>query len=298
MKTLTIKDNGYKLPIGVLSTADGNGKGKRLIRDFTLRPYKSSIDRNISDWIEANESKYPTRAVFIAARVAKFVSLICSQFGDTAWALDKDKNSTPEQELAIYGMYYCDVMYVYYMARIAALGPSYEFPYVCPDKKCAAHGGSKIIFDLSSTDVDILEDNDPLDKWIRLIHPFKNREGRLVKKLKLAPARWGLTSQPDFYGATEGVSVSILRECVRAIDSQDGNYELTNEEIDEIHHTDVINIDRMTKTLAPGLDLQTKVECICGKTLLNPVNWTPDFFLGSSLPISETESVCETTSTA
>ena len=297
MKTTTIKENGYKLPIGVLST-DGDRKGK-LIRDFSLRPYKSSIDRNISDWMEANESKYPTRSVFIAARVAKFISLICSQFGDKAWALDKDKNSTPEQELAVYGMYYADVFYVYYMARIAALGPQYEFPYVCPDKKCKANEGSTIIFDLSTTDVDILEDNDPLEKWVTLSHPFKNRDGRLVKKLKIAPARWGLTSRPDFYGATTvGVSVSILRECVRQIDSQEGNYELIDDEIDEIHHMDIINIDRHTKTLAPGLDLQTKVTCICGQIILNPVNWTPDFFLASSLPISETESVYETTSTA
>ncbi len=293
MKKITVSECGYKLPIGVLST---NGKG--LVRDFTLRPYKSSVDRHIADWVETNESKYSRPGTLIAARVSKFVSLICSQVGDVAWALDKDKNSTPEQELAVYGMWYADVMYVYFMARIASLGKDYEYPYICPDKKCAANKGSKITFDLSTADVDILEPNDPLQKWVELKFPFKNRAGRLVKKFRIEPARWHITLQPDFYGkSADGVSYTILQDCVRGIDGQDGRYELTTDEIDEINHADVINIDRQTKSLAPGIDLQTKIECICGRLIVNPLNWTPDFFFGSSYPISEISNVSETTST-
>lgn len=279
MKRTTLGELGMQLPIGT-------PKGKKFDKGFALRPYKSIIDRHLGNWKEANAKKYPG-SLIVAAQIPKFVSLICTEFGGKAYPQTKDFDSTPDQELSLYQAFHADVMYAYIMARVA-ISPDLELNPTCPG--CGK--SFKIVFDLNTLDVDILEDGDALEKVIELKHPFKLRDGKLCKAVKVRPIQWAAMMQPGvFSGQMDQVSYSALTGCICGVDCIEGPYTMIESEVDEIHRIDSMRISAVAGTQAAGVDLETNVTCPhedCGVTITNPLNWTHDYFFGSSFPMSET----------
>jgi hypothetical protein len=287
LRRTTIGELGAKLPIGTLT-------GRQLTKDFQLRPYKSRIDRAVGDWLEANAAKYSSPAVREAARVAKFCSLICSQFGDKAFALTAEGDSTPEAEVTIYSRWYADIMYLYVFARIQALGPQLEVSFVCPRCKKSAKG----IYDLNTMEVDVIDDAADLEKWIDLTRPFKDRNTQRISRLKMRPITWATMLKPGvFSGVMDQITQAGLEDSICGTDANPETG-LTLQEIDEIERIDVVKLNHETQDLAAGLELKTSVACPhdndngepCGHVDEDAMNWTFDYFFGSSLPMSATAS--------
>lgn len=280
MRKTTLGEQGQKLPIGVRN-------GRAFNKDFTLRPYKSFIDRHLGDWDEAAEGKYKAGAK-VAARIPKFLSLICESFGGVAMPLDDKRNSPAESELKFWGYTYADVMYAYIYSRLATLGPDLEVRFTCQNPKCKVQ--QRAVFDLRTLEVDVLEEGDEYESWVVLKEPIKLRDGKLARKVRVHPVLWSSLMQPGvFSGLMSQVSFSALAGCIAGVDAVEGAYQLIPSELDEIGRQDVININRKAGLLAAGIDLETSVDCAaCKTTHKDPLNWTFDFFFGSSLPISET----------
>jgi hypothetical protein len=280
MRKTTLGEYGQKLPIGVRTDRQFN-------KDFSLRTYKSVVDRHLGDWDEANEGKFASAAAKLAGRIPKFLSLICEDYGGIALPPDPEGNSTPEQELRFYQAYYADVMYAYVYARLV-LDHRMEIPFTCQNKSCKHR--QRGIFDLRSLEVDVMEEGDEIERWIKLKEPFKTRDGKQVTKVCIQPILWSSMLQPGvFSGLMSQVSYSALKGCIAGVDCMEGNYQLTDAELDQVSRIDVVTINRLAGTMAAGIDLETDVECAkCGHVHVDALNWTFDDFFGSSLPISET----------
>jgi hypothetical protein len=289
LRRTTIGEQGPKLPIGTL-------QGNQLVKDFQLRPYKSRIDRALGDWLEANQSKYSSAPVLEAAKVAKFCSLICAQLGSRAMALTTDGDSPPEAEVGMYSAWYADVMYLYVFARIQALGPQLEVNFVCP----ACNQPAKGIYDLNTMEVDVIDDAADLSSWAQLQRPIRDRNGKKVSKLKLRPITWATMLKPGvFSGVMDQITQAGLEDCICGTDATEGESMLTQGEIDDLERIDIVGLNHQTQNLAAGLELKTSVTCPhvdtttekpCGYTDEDAMNWTFDYFFGSSLPISATAS--------
>jgi hypothetical protein len=278
MHKTTMGEQGQKLPVGVR-------EGRSIHRDFSLRAYKSYIDRHMGDWDETAEGRYTSRAAKIAARIPKLLSLLCESFGGVAMPLDDKRNSTAESELKFWSFSYADVMYAYIYARIASLGPLIEVPFTCG--KCKK--SQRAVFDLNTLELDVLDDDDEYERTVKLADPFKLRDGKLVRALRVHPVPWSAAMEPGvFSGQMHQISFAAIAGSISGVDCVEGPYQMTPQEMDEISRRDTININRRAGTLAAGIDLETTLECPCGVKHTSGLNWTFDYFFGSSLPMSET----------
>lgn len=278
MRKTTLGEYGQKLPIGVPN-------GRTFNKDFSLRTYKSVIDRHLGDWEEKNEGKFSSGAAKLAGRVPKFLSLICSEYGGVAFPPDDHGDSTPEQELKFYSYFYADVLYAYVFARYL-MDARLEVPFTCDKCKTKQRG----IFDLGSLDVDVMEEGDEVERWVKLSDPFKTRAGKTVQKVRVRPVLWSAMMQPGvFSGLMSKISYSALKGCIAGVDCMEGDYQLTEKELDVVSRVDVVRINRLAGTVAAGIDLETNVACCkCEHVYVDALNWTFDDFFGSSLPMSET----------
>ena len=281
MRKTTLGEYGQKLPIGVMD-------GGTLNRDFTLRTYKSAIDRHLGNWDEANEGKYQLPATMLAARITKFMTLICESFGGAAIPLDTDGNSGAEHEARFYQYYLEDILYAYVYARMI-MDHRLEISFTCSECKTT----QRRMFDLRTLDVEVVEDGDSIEQWVKLKHPFKTRTGEQVRKVRVYPASWSAMTQPGvFSGSMSHRNYSALSSCISGIDCVEGDYRLTKKELDELSHVDGITIGRLAGiTSSIGIDFRTNIECSkCKSIHTGMLDWTFDYFFGSSLPMLETVS--------
>lgn len=278
MKTTTVGRRGMMLPIGV-PKQDGT-----LEQSFTLRPYKSRIDRHLGHWRDANLRKFgEDQGQLLAHMTAKFVSLILESVGGKTVSVTEDLNSTPQAELEIHQWALADVLYVYYMARITSLGSDLVVSLSC--QRCTWAGQQS--FDLNTADVSYAESGKELDLWVDLKKPFTSREGQKIRSVRIGPVRWTTLSKP---GALQNrMSELGYHSLIDAIYGINGNakdpYTLTTDELDEMEKVDRIRIDLAVGAASPGVDLKTTVACPkCGTLIVDPLNWTYDHFFGDSVP--------------
>lgn len=286
MYQTTVGELGFKLPIGILD-------GKKLKKDFALRPYKSVIDRHLADWAEVNQAKL-SPGPFLAGHVAKFLGLIVSEIGGKAITVTSDRNSAPETELQVYSWFLADVIQILIAARIAALGQNLEVPIACP--KCKHEGRG--VFDLNSITVNVLEDKDQIERWVSISRPFPLRDGTPCRKVKVRPLRWSAMAKPGVMSGNQGsVNYASLEDAICAVNGKEDEYSIVPSEIDEIERVDVVSINRGAGRLQAGADLETRIVCPgknkngdpCDHTFVDPLRWSHDHFFGSSVPQPEPE---------
>lgn len=277
MKTVTLKELGPQLPIGILDDK------KKLHKGFQLRPYKARVDRIMSTWRETNDSYQQL--------VPKFVSLLVTRAGPESYSLTKDGDTTPEDVARIHGWYLADVIYAYLWARVQ-LTEKIMLPYSCPLPACGSAGALEA--DLSSVEVVVIETAGELMQWVDLRDGIKLQHGpgagKTCRRLKLKPPTYRALLLPGQGMVSVGeLSPSILREMVVGTDVvRNQQHLLTDEEIDDISKVDMLLLDKASESIAAGVKLHTELNCPqCGA--LSPVSdtvWLFDYFFGSSVPTS------------
>lgn len=277
MRATTLGELGASLPIGVVD-------GKVLKKDFTLRPYKSWVDRTLGLWREANQGKH------IALLVAKYMSLVVESAGGVTYPLTTERDSLPAQEFAFHGWWYADVMYAYLYSRVQTVGSKIAVPYSCPMRtasgpaRCDAAGIK--IADLNSIEVDVAESPSELEVWVDLTRGFQLRKGQTCKKLKLRPIKFRaqMLAGSGAVGV-DSVGYNHFRDAVCAVDCIEGEYVLIDQEIDEIEKIDTLRVDRQANKVAAGASLRTHLDCPkCGAKIVNALDWDFDSFFDSSVP--------------
>lgn len=280
MRVTTLGELGPKLPIGF-------PKNKQLVKDFDLRPYKTKVDRCLGLWKEANENLY-TPGQLLACQVAKFISLICSSAGGVALPVSDKGDSLPETELKIHNWYFADVLYLYLYARVKELGKTLVHPVACPNGSCAFFSESAQ-FDLTTIDVRTADTVDELSEWYTLESPFLIRDSQTqCKSVKIEPIRWSVMAQPGMLDSTSSnLTLKSLQSAICAINGDNNNeYRFTDSEMDEMSRRDRVLINRKAGSMAAGVSLETNIKCPkCGTPIVNPLNWTFDYFFDASLPL-------------
>jgi len=281
MYTTTIKELGPKLPIGRI-------QGNTLLKDFSLRPYKSRIDRFMNIWREQNEGQHQ------ALLSAKFLSLVVESFAGEALPLiaeGKEKgNSTPEVMLKVLDWYWADAMYVYLYSRITTLSEFIEVPFACPMSKCGFKGMLKP--NLLTTEVVVMESPEELFHWVKMRRGFKvNQNKHHVQELKLQPVKFKTLLAPGaVMEGVESLGYNQFRDSIAELKGVDRNYVITDEEIDEIERIDTLMVDRQAGKVSAGPKLRTTLECPkdkCGGRIINALDWSFDSFFDSSVPLGE-----------
>lgn len=277
MKTYTLQDLGPRLPIGI----PHNGG---LQKSFTLRPFKTKIDRHLAKWIKDNADRDPL--VLEAMKVGKLISLLVSSVGDMAFAVDEKGNSPAEQEAKIYNWFMADVMYLYMYARCQAVGSKMTLPIACPNCK---YSTTDAVFDLNHTEVLVVEDVKQLTKWIKLQDPFLLRDGKTrVNSVKLGPVKWSTYCKPGVLDAEiDTFDPDSLRDSICAINNDDQRaYTMTDAEIDELSKRDFTRINQTTAEVSAGPDIRTVIPCpSCNFPITSPLQWTYDFFFDGSFHV-------------
>lgn len=270
-RVTTVGELGATLPIGIVD-------GRKLKKDFSLRRYKSWIDRHMNLWREEHQGER------MGLLVAKLLSLLVESVGDDHFSLKDDKNSTPEQLLKVLKLHYADAMYMYIYARIQAVGNEIELPYVC--ERCG--NGGLAIADLNTLEVKVWDEPQYLQQWVELRDPITLRSGRAAKKVELRPITLQAQTVPGADSAS--LSYAALREAICGVDCESGYYNILDSELDELVKLDMVRLDRRANSLSAGPNLRTSIECKspkCGAKIKEAFNWGYDTFFGSSIPLSQ-----------
>lgn len=272
MITTTVKELGMQLPVGVL-------KDGKLEKAFSLRPYKSKVDRYLNIYREANEGRT------MAHLAAKFLSLIVESAGGVAYPLAQSGDSTVDSEGKIYSWYFADVLYAYLYSRIVNVSELIEVPYRCP--RCGTKGIAKA--DLWTTEVKVIEKVEELSTWVDLNDGFKLENGKTCKRIKLHPVKYqAMFAAGSGNSGVGGLSYAQLRESIAAVDETPPGYTIKDSEIDDIGKMDMLRIDRQAAIVSAGPDMRTSIDCPkadCGVQIKDALNWAFDPFFDSSVPL-------------
>lgn len=276
MIVTTLKEWGPRFPIGFPSKDS-------LAKDFSLRPFKARIDRHLGNWKEANGARY-NAGQLLAMQTAKLLSLLVSKAGGADLSLLDDGDSSAASELAIQKWFFSDVLYAYVFARVQNLGPELEAPLSCPMQNCKFSGVGQ--FDLNTVEVRAAETRSDLTSWVDMKRPFLLRDGTMCKSVRVDPIRWSSMTRPGVMSGNMGaIALASLQDAIGAVNRKDEAYTLIESELDEIEKIDRVRIDRIAGGLVAGVDMTTTIPCPkCKAPIVNPLDWTYDFFFGSSLP--------------
>lgn len=281
MRTTTIKEQGAKLPLGIL-------KGGKLVKDFVLRPHNAKVDRLLNIWREANKGQH------IAWEVCKYLSLVVASIGDEALPLDASGDTAVESVNRFMELNFGDVMYLWMYARIMAVEELCEIGYKCP--RCLI--SSKLTIDLWGTEVVAIDDPKEMERWLTLKVGFTLAAGKKSKEVCVRPAPFSsLLVEGATAGSTDSIGYAQLRECIVRLKGVDGQHILTDEEIDTLPKMDWLRLDRNAGKTTGGPKMRTPFMCEgtieedgkepkpCGNAMAHALDWSYDSFFDSSVPL-------------
>jgi len=275
MIVTTVKERGLRLPVG--KVVDGH-----LVQTFTLRPYKSWVDRAMGNWRQANQGRE------LPYLVAKYLSLVVAEACGRAFSLTDDRDSLPEVELGILEWPMVDVFYAYLMSRISAVTSLVAIPFTCP--QCRTEH-SNVTYDLSNMRVECADEIKDIRCVVPLRDGFRLADGTQATSVTLSPAPWRVMLIPGVLGGGLGtIEYQHLRETIVEVNGE--SRMLLESELDDMGKLDRVLIDRKAGGLVSGPSLQTVAECTgerkdgtpCRYVHSRTLVWTFDDFFESSVP--------------
>ncbi len=276
MHTKTVGELGSTLPIGFYSE-----QSKQLVKSFSLRPYKSKVDRMMNIWREANEGKH------IAWLVTKFMSLIVEEYGGNHFSLDEKGDSADEFMTKILDWHFSDVLYMYLWARIQVCNEM-TVSYGCPNTDCTLQTAEARI-DLKTVEVSVVDTLEECRFWVKLRDGFRLANGKRCTKIELQPVPFRTVL---LQGGTQGnvddsLGYNQLREAIVSVDGGGDRYILTDDELDEMTKIDQLILNSSAGKLTAGPKMRTTIQCDkCNNPIERALDWRFDHFFDSSIPVS------------
>ena len=166
MKTVTLKEQGPVLPIGIL-------KGDELVRDFDCKSWTMAQEKIIG----GKRTDDLNQGQFTSIILANMISVLAGEkFGE---------KPEPHRLLAINQMAMSDVLYMYIYLRYVALGKDLSMPIVCG----SCRNNIKFKADLETLSVRVKESKDELTRNVKLQDGFE-LGGKVRKNLVIQPTKW------------------------------------------------------------------------------------------------------------
>jgi hypothetical protein len=265
MKDVTLKDQGAKLPIGIV---DDNGV---LHKDFTVKRWTAKQERELGKLRQENKS------VSMAEHIALVLTVLCEKIGPYNFL---EMKKLAERRLAVSQMFSGDVFYVYCYLRCKALGSSLGFEVECPF--CGTKYSSETdLMEMTSAVADKLDDT----IWeYKLLEPFLFRDAE-AKTLTIGQTYWHSIEEAEVEGSLdiEGGKMAMLAGAIRGVKEFPVEVAPILDELDEMDKKDIVKIvDEMNEHhFGPDMRLITKCPK-CKSENVQPINWGYQSFFGSS----------------
>lgn len=265
MKDVTLKEQGAKLPLGIVDD------GGVLRKDFTIKRWTAKQERELGKLRQENKS------VSMAEHIALVLSVLCEKIGPYNFL---EMKKLAERRLAVSQMFSGDVFYVYCYLRCKALGSFLGFEVECPS--CGTKYSSETdLLEMTSTIADKLDDT----IWeYTLLDPFSFREVE-AKTLTMGQTYWHSIEEAEVEGSLdiEGGKMAMLAGAIRGVKEFPVDVAPILDELDEMDKRDIVKIvDEMNEHhFGPDMRLITKCPK-CKSENVQPINWGYQSFFGSS----------------
>lgn len=265
MKELTLKEQGAKLPIGIVDN------DRQVLRDFSIKRWTAKQERELGRLRQEN------KALSMPDHIALVLAVLCEKIGPYDFSSMK---KLAEKKLAISQMFSGDVFYVYCYIRCQSLGSFLGFDVECP--ACGEKYSSETdLMDMTN----IIADN--LDETIweySLLEPFMFREVE-AKTFRVGQTFWHSLEKAEIEGRldVEGGKMAMLAGAIRSIKEFPAEVQPVIEELDDMGKRDIVAlVDEMNERHF-GPDMRLITQCPkCKTDNIQPINWSYQSFFGSS----------------
>lgn len=256
----TFQMRGDEMPVGLL-------EGGRLERGFALRPFTAAIEKSLAKKRKKREGGQQQAAV-----VVDVLMELLTQLGPH----DFTTLSDAAKQLLIGRLFMCDALYIYFRARIDALGDELAVQIKCP----ACNHQWKFRGDLSMCDVKVAADADSVCWEHQFKHGLPLRDGTRAMSAILQPPLWSALTGSK---GKDIASVKLLM-IMSSIRQLGGGKELpTLSMFEEMTKWDIEHTARSLDDNAPGPDLTLEPVCPeCEREIKIPISWDFDFFYNSA----------------
>ncbi len=261
-KTVLLKDQGPKLPLGIRDNSDV------FHRELVTRPWRMKEERTLGELRDKNRG----------ANMAEYVSMVLASMYQQIGAMDFNKMKFDERRIMVSRMYLGDVMYAYVWLRREALGSTMETEIVC--QRCRHRWPFPV--DLDTAEVTVAPTLESCFHEYVLQNPFDLR-GQKVESITLGPTPWGATEQMGVVGINQGLmKAGIIRGSIHAIAGMN-NVVLADHELDEMTKRDIEAIAALIDERNPGPDMSIEGLCEkCKGEFKISIDWNYDSFFAVS----------------
>ncbi len=269
--TVTLKEQGPRLPLGIVDAQTGN-----FTRDIAIRRWRMAEERALG---ELRDRKRDSN---VSQFVGAVLSVMCTRLGPHNFETMKEA----ERELAISQMYIGDVFYTYLWLRVQTLGPQLGLNLTCP----ACRHKHPMTVDLETTEISCAGTPESATWTYDLMEPFNTRQ-RPIETLTLGPARWNAL---ETMGGNSGLNTGAAKASIIAGSivnvanwtTKEGVPEtimLADTELDEMGKRDVERLTREIDERALGPDMSIEGACPrCRYQYRMAMDWGYDSFFGDS----------------
>lgn len=266
MNEVTLREQGAKLPIGILGD-----DGVALQKEFTIKRWTAKQER------ELGRLRQEGKSLSMPEHIALVLAVLCERIGPYDFTQMK---KLAEKQLAVSQMFSGDVFYVYSYIRCHTLGSTLAFNVVCP--VCGREYSSETdLMDMTNTVAENLDET----LWeYNLLEPFTFREVE-AKTLKIGPTYWSSLEKAEVEGSLdiEGGKMAMILGSIRGIKEFPVDVVPVIEELDDMGKRDIVGIvDKMNDSHF-GPDMRLITACPkCFTDNVQPINWSYQSFFGSS----------------
>jgi len=267
MRTTTLKELGYTLPLGI---PDGDS----LKRDFALRPYTMREEKDIARKRDLDPS-YPATSIVTDVVASLLISLGGEDLSD------KDEG---ERVARVLGLFFSDVVYIYMMARMEAVGKDVKFPFLCPHCRQAFSFEG----DITTTEIDCVDTPGELEREVDLPVAWTLRKQQ-TSRLLLRATPWGSLHGQSVTAVTFKAA-SFQGSIVGALLAGEDNPKeeirrlaITPMEVDTLTKRNINFLDEQVAKVNAGPSLIVQTQCprpACNQPVRAPLGWDYDTFFG------------------
>lgn len=273
VRTVTLAEQGMKLPIGVRNPSTGE-----LSKDMLPRAWKTKQERELGKMKRANTNMGEYLSIVVA--------YMYDRVGPADWSKQEDRSSEQnmlENRAFLSRLYMADMFYMYTYLRSRAIGDSFSMKIRCANALCAWSG--KWTGDLSTAEVRVVDDIAAVDWDYQLQDHFKIR-GEMANSLRVSATLWNAIEGLAATGAAaeSAAKISTVRASVVGINGAEGvGLNLNESELDEMSKFDLETLADEINERFLGVKMAIDESCPkCQTKIIAPIDWSYGSFFSAS----------------
>lgn len=265
LKKKTLGEWGQNAPVG---------SGDGALREFSFRHFNMKVNRLLG------EVKEKGKGLTFGKFVTELLCVLLTSVSGEAW---DDKLAIAKKKLTLATAWAADVLYMYFSARVQAMGSEIKVDVTCP----ACNMDDLIPADLGDLDVYVSEVPGDMTFEVDLRDGLRYH-GTVLKRLRMQPLRWNVMESSAL--ATSGRNDAkrdaiVIIGSVIGAEGHDGPLILTDADLDELSKYDLEAVKGAIEANAPGPQVVVSPKCsACGLEFRQMINWEYERFFNNASP--------------